>query len=111
MTLAVIGVILILSVGVSGVVTGFSKELLDLLGLDQGLAPELALLAVVLAGAADMLLFFAIFMLLVRPPLPQRSLWAGALLGAVGAEVLKWLSSFLSGSPRNSRPSRRSASP
>ena len=89
--------ILIVSVGISGVVTGFSKEFLDLLGLDQELAPELALLAVILAGAADMLLFFAIFMLLVRPPLPQRSLWAGALLGAIGAGLLKWLSSFLIG--------------
>ena len=44
-----------------------------------------------------MLLFFAIFTLLARPRLPQRSLWAGALLGAVGAELLKWLSSFLIG--------------
>ena len=52
---------------------------------------------VVLGGAADMLLFFAIFTLLVRPRLPQRSLWAGALLGAIGAELLKWLSSFLIG--------------
>jgi membrane protein len=96
-TLAVIGVVLLVSVGISGVVTGFSEELLDLLGLDQGLVPELALLAVVIAGAADMLLFYAIFMLLVRPRLPQRSLWGGALLGAVGAGLLKWLSSFLIG--------------
>ena len=96
-TLAVIGVILIVSVGISGVVTGFSKEFLDLLGLDQGLTPELALLAVVLAGAADMLLFYVIFTVLVRHKLPQRSLWAGALLGAIGAGLLKWLSSFLIG--------------
>ena len=52
---------------------------------------------VILGGAADMLLFFAIFTLLVRPQLPQRSLWAGALLGAIGAGLLKWLSSFLIG--------------
>ena len=97
MTLAVIGVIMIVSVAISGLVTGFSRELLDLLGLDQGLAPELTLLVVLLGGAADLLLFFAIFTLLVRPRLPQRSLWAGALLGAIGAELLKWLSSFLIG--------------
>ena len=96
-TLTVIGVIMIVSVAISGLVTGFSRELLDLLGLDQGLAPELALLVVVLGGAADLLLFFAIFTLLVRPRLPLRSLWAGALLGAIGAELLKWLSSYLIG--------------
>jgi membrane protein len=96
-TLAVIGLILIVSVGISGAVTGFSREFLDLLGLDQGLVPELALLVVILGGAVDMLLFFTIFTLLVRPPLLQRSLWAGALLGAVGAGLLKWLSSFLIG--------------
>ena len=56
---------------------------------------------VVIGGAADMLLFFAIFNLLVRPRLPQRSLWAGALLGAIGAELLKWLSSFLIGLTRD----------
>ena len=97
LTLAVIGVIMIVSVAISGLVAGFSRELLDLLGLDQGLAPELALLVVVLGGAADLLLFYAIFTLLVRPRLPKRSLWAGALLGAIGAELLKWLSSFLIG--------------
>ena len=97
LTLAVIGVILIVSVAISGLVTGFSQEFLDLLGLDQGLAPELALLVVVLGAAADTLLFFAIFTLLVRPRLPQRSLWSGALLGAIGAGLLKWLSSFLIG--------------
>jgi membrane protein len=100
-TLAVIGVIMVVSVAVSGLVMGFSRELLDLLGLDQGLAPELALLVVVLGGAADILLFFAIFTLLVRPRLPRRSLWAGALLGAIGAELLKWLSSFLIGLTRD----------
>ncbi len=97
LTLAVIGLILIVSVAISGVVTGFSREFLELLGLDQGLTPELALLGVLLGGAADMLLFFAIFKLLARPRLPQRSLWGGAVLGAVGAELLKWLSSFLIG--------------
>jgi membrane protein len=97
LTLAVIGVILIVSVAISGLVAGFSQEFLDLLGLDQGLAPELALLVVVLGAAADTLLFFAIFTLLVRPRLPQRSLWSGALLGAIGAGLLKWLSSFLIG--------------
>ena len=97
MAIRLIGVIMIVSVAISGLVAGFSRELLDLLGLDQGLAPELAVLVVLLGGAADLLLFFAIFTLLVRPRLPNRSLWAGALLGAIGAELLKWLSSFLIG--------------
>ena len=36
-----------------------------------------------------MLLFYAIFKLLADPPTPKRSLWSGALFGAIGFEVLK----------------------
>ncbi len=94
-TLAVIGVTLVVSVAVSSVVTGFSGDVLDLLGLGEGLTWLLAMLGVVLGGAAGMVLFFALFKLLAKPKLPARALWAGALLGAVGSEALKWLSSFL----------------
>ncbi len=94
-TLAVIGLTLVASVVVSGAITGFSGDLLDLVGLDTGFTWLLAILGVVVGGVADMLLFYALFRLLARPKLPTRSLWAGALLGAIGAEVLKWASSFL----------------
>jgi membrane protein len=40
-------------------------------------------------------LFFAFFRLLAAPNVPARSLWSGALLGAIGFEVLKQLSTYL----------------
>jgi membrane protein len=96
-TLAVVGVILILSVAISGAVTGFSQELLDLVELDRGLTPVLTVLAILVGGAADMVMFFALFRVLARPTLPERALWAGSFVGAIGAEILKYLSSFLIG--------------
>ena len=94
-TLAVIGLTLVLSVAVSGVVGGFSQDVLDWLDLGQGAAPALAVVSVLVGLTASCLLFFALFVLLARPHTPRRSLWSGALLGAVGFEVLKWASSYL----------------
>lgn len=94
-TLALIGLTMVLSVAVSGVVTGLSKDILGWVGLSDTLSPLLSLLALVLGIGANMVLFFALFKLLAAPPLPVKSLWQGALLGALGFEVLKQLSSFL----------------
>jgi membrane protein len=44
---------------------------------------------------ANIVLFFALFKILARPVTPNRSLWSGALLGAVAFEVLKTLSYLL----------------
>ena len=66
-TLAVIGVTLVVSVAVSSLVTGFSGDFLDLLGLGDGLTWLLAILGVVVGGAAGMVLFFALFKLLAKP--------------------------------------------
>jgi membrane protein len=96
-TLALIGAILIISVGVSGLVNSYSKKLLDLVGLSETLSPLLQLLTVVLGILASMLLFFSLFKLLAEPATPTRSLWSGALLGALAFEVLKRLSGLLLG--------------
>jgi membrane protein len=101
LTLPLVGLILIVSVAISGAVTGYSKELLDLVGVDRDLTVLLAVLAVVIGGAADMVLLYALFRVLVRPALPARALWSGALVGAIGAEALKFLSSFLIGLTRD----------
>jgi membrane protein len=93
--LALVGAILIVSVAVSGVVNSYSKKLLDLVGLSETLSPLLQLLSVALGILASMLLFFSLFKLLAEPPTPTRSLWSGALVGAIGFEVLKRLSSLL----------------
>lgn len=94
-TLALVGLTLLLSVAISGVVTRFSGDLLDLIGLGSELSWLLTLLAIAVGLGANMLLFFTMFRLLANPETPKRSLWSGALLGAIGFEVLKQLSSLL----------------
>jgi membrane protein len=94
-TLVVIGLTLLVSVGVTGLVVGYSDKVLDLVGLGHQLSWAVHLLGVLVGVAANVLLFFALFRLLARPPLPRRSLWQGALLGAIGFEVLKLASSYL----------------
>ena len=69
--------------------------ILDLLGLGDSLEPLLLVVAIALGLAANSVLFFAFFRLLAAPEIPARSLWSGALLGAVAFEVLKQLSTFL----------------
>ena len=102
LSLAVIGVVLVVSVTVSGVVTAYSREVLDWIGVGAELAPLLVLLTVLIGLAANMLLFFTVFRLLADPGVPTRSLWSGALLGAFGFEVLKQLSSLLLSATKSS---------
>jgi membrane protein len=96
-TLAIIGFTLIVSVSISGAVTGFSRDLLRLVGLGAELGWVLAIVSVLIGLAANMVLFFVIFKLLAQPVIPPAALWSGALLGAIGFEALKWASSFLIG--------------
>jgi len=93
--LILLGVVLVLSVTVSGVITSLAEPVLDFLELEVGAEPLLWVLALALGLAANSVLFFAFFKLLGDPAEPSRSLWSGALLGAVGFELLKQLSRFL----------------
>jgi membrane protein len=93
--LVVLGMVLMLSVALSGVLTSLAEPVLDFLDLEAGAKPLLWLLAIPLALAASSTLFFAFFKLLGDPDEPSRSLWSGALLGAVGFELLKQLSRWL----------------
>lgn len=95
LTLAIIGVTLVLSVGVAGAVRGFSEELLTLVGLGAEAQPLLTVLGIAVGLLANMLLFFAMFKLLGQPDAPAKALWSGALLGAIGFELLKQLSTLL----------------
>ena len=94
-TLAMVGIVLLLSVGVSGLVGRLSEQILDALGLGLALRPLLWVLAVVIGLLASTVLFLALFRLLADPHTPKRSLLHGALLGAVGFEILKQLSGLL----------------
>jgi membrane protein len=94
-TLVVIGFTLVLSVGVTGAVVGYSDKLVDWFGMGPQLTWLVGLLGVAVGVAANVLLFYAIFRLLARPVTPRRALWQGALLGALGFEALKLASSYL----------------
>lgn len=94
-TLVLIGVILLVSVAVAGLVGGFSENVLSWLHLGAELGWLVTLLSVVLGFGANVLLFFALFVLLAEPPTPRSSLWSGAFLGAIAFEVLKQVSGLL----------------
>lgn len=100
-SLTLIGLVMMVSVAVSGVISRFSEQLLDLIGLGIGLSPLLQVISLLVGLGASMVLFFALFKLLADPDVPRRSLWSGALLGALGFEVLKQLSTFLIASTKN----------
>lgn len=95
LALGIIGFVLVVAVAVAGFVSGFSEDVLDLVGLGSELSWLVKILAVLLGLAANTVLFFALFRLLAEPQAPPRSLWSGAVLGAVGFEVLKQLSGLL----------------
>lgn len=93
--LVVLGVTLLASVVVSGGVVWVSGAIVDGLGLARVLGIPIGLLGVALGVAAGAVLFFLMFRLLARPPLPAAALWSGAILGAVAFEVLKQASGLL----------------
>ena len=95
LALITLGSVLIVSVAVSGVATKIATPILDFVGLGVGAKPLLWAFALVLGLAASALLFFAFFKLLASPEIPNRSLWSGAVLGAVAFELLKQLSTVL----------------
>lgn len=94
-TLLVLFVCLTMAVAFSSLVAGFSRQLLDWLSLSRDLSPVLAVLAIAVGLLWETAVFYLLFTLLARPRLTRRALWGGALLGAVGFELLKWLSTYL----------------
>lgn len=96
--LVVLGLVLVVSVSVAGLVTGFASDILDVVGL-SGLFVRVLLqaLAVVVGLAASTLLFFTMYRLLPGSSVDSADLWRGALLAAVGFEVLKQLAFLVLG--------------
>lgn len=96
-SLAVIGFVLIVSVGLSGLLTAFTEALLGFVGLEQTLVTKglVGATALVLGIAATTVLFLATFRLLVDPDVPKPALLHGAFFGAVAFEVLKGLAGLL----------------
>jgi len=99
--LAAIGLVLLVSVGLSSAVTSVTQNVLLLMRVDEipgdlelGL---LKLLGVGLGVAASTLLFFTMFTLLARSDLPRAAVVKGAFVAALGFEVLKLLATTLIG--------------
>jgi membrane protein len=95
LTLVVIGVVMLVAVAVTGVVAGFSEDLLGWVGLDAELDWLVKLLTIALGLPVNVLLFLVMFRLLAAPDIPKRALLSGAVLGAVAFEVLKQASRLL----------------
>ena len=96
-TLVLIGFVLLIAVGFTGLVSGFSGDLLSWAGLSSELGWLVEILTIVLGLLANAVLFLSMFRLLAAPAIPWRAMWSGALLGAVGFEILKQASGILIG--------------
>ena len=94
-TLVIIGTVLLFAVAFTGIVAGFSEDVLGWLGLSTELGWLVMVLTIALGLLANAVLFFAMFRLLAAPDVPKRAMWSGALLGAVGFEILKQISGLL----------------
>ncbi len=97
-TLVLIGLTMVASVALSGLVAGFSESVLGWFGTDpHGTVPNVLLWLVShgLAIAASTALLLTLFTLLAQPHVPRRSLLDGAILGAVGFEVLKGVAYYV----------------
>lgn len=91
LTLVGLGIAMIGSFAISGLVYGFTSTILDLVGLgDQGWARFLlGVVGVLLGLAANWLIFLWVIARLPRRHATLRSAAKAAVLGAVGFEVLK----------------------
>ena len=100
LVLASLGAVLLVSVASSSLVTALTDELLEALGIKDifGMTFLVRAVGILIGVLASTLLFYVIFRLLGRPNLPGRALREGALLAAVGFEVLKLLATFVIGS-------------
>jgi membrane protein len=89
--LVLIGVILILSVGIAGVVEAAADNILGAVGLgDSAIGrPLIWSIGVVLGIAASTLLFFVMYKVLGRPEISTKAIWRGAVFAAVAFEALK----------------------
>ena len=94
-TLGVLGAVLLIAVALTGVVSGFAEDLLDWANLSETSTWVVKLVTIAVGLVANSILVLLMFRLLAAPGLPWRAMASGALLGAVGFEILKQLSTLL----------------
>jgi membrane protein len=92
-----LGLMLILSVTVSTVAAAATHGVLDLFGLERvtGMGTVLRLLSIGIAIGFNTLIFLVLFSRLSGTRAPWRRIIRGALLGAVGFELLKLVATLL----------------
>jgi len=90
-----IGLILLLSVGVSAGLLAFVQHLGRVIGVNDDLGFVTPVLLVAAGVATGTVLFFSMFKLLAAPNVANRHLWSGAFVGALGFELLKQASTWL----------------
>jgi membrane protein len=95
LALVVVGLVLAFSVAVTAAMVGYSDKVVHLTGLGSGATWLVQVMSVVVGLATNLGLLLVMFRLLAHVQLPRRALWGGALLGAVGFEILKQASSYL----------------
>lgn len=90
-----VGLVLLVSVVVSGGLLDFVERIRRGVGVDADLGIVMSVLLLGMGVASGTVLFFVMFKVLADPPMANRALWSGALLGAMGFEVLKQASKWL----------------
>ena len=95
--LAGLGLTLLASLAVTGVSSAAMSWFLDLVGLENNAVARIGLraIAIGLAVLVDLAVFIFLFTRLPRLATPLRRVFKGALLGAVGLEILKVVGSLL----------------
>ncbi|MFL6089584.1 MAG: YihY/virulence factor BrkB family protein [Aeromicrobium sp.] len=93
--LVVVGFVLLISVVVSGGLVGLIERMRSGLGVHSELGVATSAILIGAGAASGMLLFFVMFKLLAEPQVSNRALWSGALVGAIGFELLKQVSKWL----------------
>lgn len=92
LTMAVSGLILVISVGASSAVSGRVKgQLLDVVGLpeDSPVGTAFTVAGLVIGVAASTLMLYLIYRVLPKQHLRRRSVLLGAFVAAIGLEIIK----------------------
>jgi membrane protein len=94
--LALLGAALLISLAITAVWAAFAHEILTAVGLDHvpGMGTLLGVIGIVITLAADAVLFFFVLVRLPEVDVPARIGIRGALLAAVGFEILKIVGTY-----------------
>ena len=94
--LALLGAALLVSLGITAAWAAFAHEILSALGLDNvpGMGTLLGAIGILVTISADAVMFFFVLVRLPKVDVPARIGLRGALLAAVGFEILKIVGTY-----------------